>query len=368
MKLVRVGIIGTSWWADAMYLPSLAGTEKATVVACCGRNEERARELASIWNIPKVYTDWGKMLDEEPLDAVLISTPNDTHCPITLAALEKGLHVLCEKPLALNYAEARKMAEAAKAHQAVTMVPFTYSFLPMTQSIKRLLNEGYLGKPYHLNFRYNADYGRSPEYSWRFDQKRAGSGSLGDLGSHFIYLSVWFFGSVTHVSAELSTVIERPDLDPTGQPYLQTDDFSIIILTFSNGAKGVVQATTVAHEPTPWGQSHYFDLHGSGGTLRGWTDWERTYKLYGAKSEEKQFQEIEIPEMMWDGRQRRDIQQMYKETFRKRGKMTGEFIEAVASGKACSPTFQDGAEIQRILEAALLSAQENRKVEIKEIS
>ena len=64
MKQVRVGIIGTSWWVDAMYLPSLAGTEKATVVACCGRNEERAGELASIWNIPKVYTDWRKMLDE----------------------------------------------------------------------------------------------------------------------------------------------------------------------------------------------------------------------------------------------------------------------------------------------------------------
>ncbi len=367
MEKVRVGIVGTSWWADTMYLPSLVGTKKAIITSCCGRNEEHAQKLAKLWNIPKVYTDWKTMLNEEPLDALIITTPNDTHCPITLAALEKGLHVLCEKPLALDYTEARCMVEAAKEHKAITMVPFTYSFLPMTQTIKGLLNEGYLGKPYHLNFRYNANYGRSPEYSWRFDQERAGSGSLGDIGSHFIYLAVWFFGAVTHVSAELCTFIERPDIDPSGQPYLRADDYSIIVLTFSNGAKGVVQATTVAHEPTPWGQTHYFDLHGSKGTLRGWTDWENIYKLIGAKAEEQQFQEIEIPELMQDGQQQGDIQKMYKETFRKRGQMTGEFIEAVASGKTCRPTFEDGAEIQKILDAAFLSSQEGRKVEMKEI-
>jgi predicted dehydrogenase len=238
----------------------------------------------------------------------------------------------------------------------------------MTQKIKGLLNEGYLGENYHLNFRYNANYGRSPEYSWRFNQKRAGSDSLGDIGSHFIYLSVWFFGAVTHVSAELCIFIERPDIDPSGQPYVRADDFSVIVLTFSSGAKGVIQATTVSHEPTPWGQTHYLDLHGSKGTLRGSTDWEKTYKLLGAKAEEKQFQEIEISELMPDGQQPGDIQKMYKETFRKRGQMTGEFIEAVASGKTCRRNFEDGAEIQRILDAALLSSQEGRKVEIKEIN
>ena len=367
MEIVRVGIVGTSWWSDTMYLPSLAGSRKAIITSCCGRNKERAHNLAKLWDIPKVYTDWKTMLNEEPLDALIISTPNDSHCPITLAALEKGLHVLCEKPLALDYGEAQSMAQAAKKHNAITMVPFTYSFLPMTQTIKRLLNEGYLGSPYHLNFRYNANYGRSPEYSWRFDRKHAGSGSLGDIGSHFIYLSVWFFGAVTHVSADLCTFVERPDIDPLGQHYVSADDFSIIVLTFSNGAKGVIQASTVAHEPTPWGQTHYFDLHGSKGTLRGWTDWEKTYKLVGAKAEERQFEEIKISELIQEGQQPTDIQKMYKETFRKRGKMTGEFIEAVASGNNCRPDFFDGAEIQRILDAAFLSSQEGRKVEMKEI-
>ncbi len=367
MEQVRVGLVGTSWWTDAMYLPSLAGSKKAVVSACCGRNEERARQLASNWNIPAVHTNWEKMLYEESLDAVIISTPNDTHFPISLAALEKGLNVLCEKPLALNYTEARKMFEASQSRNVITMVPFTYSFLPMSQKIKSLLSDGYLGTPYHLNFRYFADYGRSSEYSWRFDQKHSGSGSLGDLASHFIYLAVWFFGSVTHVWAELGIVTSRPELDPSGQTYSQTDDFSIIVLTFSNGAKGVIHATTLALEPSPWGQLHYFDLHGSGGTLHGWTDWEQNYKLLAAKSDDEKFSEIEFPEMMYDGKTKKDIQQMYKETFRVRGRMTGEFIEAVASGTPCRPSFKDGAEIQRILDAALLSAKQNRKVSMEEI-
>jgi len=367
MRQIRVGIVGTSWWADAMYLPSLAGTNKAIISACCGQNEERANNLANSWNIPKVFTNWQKMLNEEPLDALIISTPNYNHCPISLAAIEKGLHVLCEKPLAMNYSEAKIMANAAKEKNIITMVPFTYSFLPMAQSIKEHIDNGFLGRPYHLNFRYNADYGRSPIYSWRFDKKIAGSGSLGDLGSHFIFLSVLFFGEVNSVSAELGNLVERPTLDPSGKTYEQTDDFSIIILNFKNGAKGVVQATTLAHEPTPWGQTHYFDLHGSEGTLRGWTDWEKNYKLVGAKKEDKKFNEIEIPEMIQENGEKVDIQKMYKETFRKRGRMTGEFIEAIYSGKNCRPSFEEGAEIQRIMEAALLSNKENRKVDIKEI-
>jgi len=367
METVRVGVIGTSWWSDTMYLPSLSGTKKAAITCCCGRNKDRAENFANLWDIPKVYTNWKTMLNEEPLDAIIISTPNDTHCPITLAAIEKDLHVLCEKPLAINYREAKTMAEAAKKNHSITMVPFTYSFLPMAQKIKGLLREGYLGNPYHLNFRYNAGYGLSTKYNWRFDKNRAGSGSLGDIGSHFIYLSVWFFGSVTHVYADLSKFIKRPDLDPLGKPYVCADDFSLIVLTFSNGAKGIIQATTVAHEPSPWGQTHYFDLHGSKGTLRGWTDWEKTYKLVGSKTDEKQFNEIMFPELVQEGRISFDVQKMYKETFRKRGHMTAEFIEAVAKSKTCKPDFEDGAEIQRILDAASLSSKEGRKVEINEI-
>jgi predicted dehydrogenase len=368
MEQVRVGVIGTSWWADAMYLPSLAGTPEAVVTACCGRNEERAREFARRWDIPGVFTDWEAMLREAPLDAVIVTTPNDTHAPITLAALEAGLHVLCEKPLALNHADAQRMTEAAEAKQAITLVPFTYSFSPMARTLKRLVDEGFLGTPYHLNFRYYAYYGRDPGYSWRFDPRIAGSGALGDIGSHFLYLATWYFGEVTHVTAELANVISRTQTTPDGEPYTPADDFSLILLTFANGAKGVVHATTVAHEPTPWGQTHHLDLHGSGGTLRAWTDWESICEITAARAEDSAFHLVEIPELVQGGKPRTDLQQVYKETFRKQGRMTGDFIRAVRSGSPAQPDFAAGTRVQRILDAALLSAREGRRVAIQEIA
>ena len=292
---MRAGIVGVGFMSWIHYL-AYPRSETAQMAAFSSRD---AGKRSGDWRGVKgnfgppgeqidisemnVYDSLDAMLEDETLDLIDICLPPKLHPEAIEKCLAAGKHVLCEKPLALDYGEAQSMAQAAKKHNAITMVPFTYSFLPMAQTIKRLLNEGYLGSPYHLNFRYNANYGRSPEYSWRFDRKHAGSGSLGDIGSHFIYLSVWFFGAVTHVSSDLCTFVERPDIDPLGQPYVSADDFSIIVLTFSNGAKGVIQASTVAHEPTPWGQTHYFDLHGSKGTLRGWTDWENTYKLIGAK-------------------------------------------------------------------------------------
>jgi len=107
---VKVGIIGTSWWADAMYLPALVNSG-AEVVALCGRNTDRLTQMADQWKIPGRYTDYTAMLDTAKLDAVIISATNDLHHPMTLAALERNLHVLCEKPLALNYA----LREAAGA-------------------------------------------------------------------------------------------------------------------------------------------------------------------------------------------------------------------------------------------------------------
>lgn len=365
---IRVGVIGTSWWADAMYLPSLKGVDAAEVVACCGRDRERAQAFAARWDIPHVYTNWEHLLEEAPLDAVIITTPNHTHHDMTLRAVEQGLHVLCEKPLGLNYGEARRMTEAAAAHSRVTMTPFTYSFVPMTQRIKGLLEEGYLGQPYHLNFRYFANFARDPGYFWRFDPRYSGSGVLGDIGSHFLYLALWFFGDVTHVMAEVSRIGPRVEQDPAGRPYTPADDVSTLLLTFANGAQGVIQASALAHEPTPWGQAHYFDLHGSGGTLHAWTDWEQVYELKGARHAEVGYQDLEIPQLMHNGQKRTDIQQMYKETFRQHGKMTGEFIEAIRTQGSCRPDLAEGARVQRVLDAALLSSTEGRRVAIEEIT
>src|SRR5262249_46340220 len=105
-KLVKIGMVGTSWWADSMYMPALSKHPDAEVCAIVGRNLDHAREFAEQWRIPNVYTSLEEMLDKEALDAILIVSSNKHHYPMAMTAIERGLHVLCEKPLGMNYTEA----------------------------------------------------------------------------------------------------------------------------------------------------------------------------------------------------------------------------------------------------------------------
>ena len=194
--MISVGLVGTSWWADLMYLPALENHSHGRITAVCGRNIERAQELANKWHIPHVYSDYNALIESGQVEALIVLTPNDSHYPITMKALEAGLHVLCEKPMGLNYDEARRMAELAGQKGVKHLVPFTWRFMPTSRYLKELIDSGYLGTPYHLYLRWYAGLGRGRDYNWRFDAGKAGTGALGDLGSHLIYLANWFFGGV----------------------------------------------------------------------------------------------------------------------------------------------------------------------------
>lgn len=367
-RRVPVAVIGTSWWADAMYLPALEGSRVAQVVAVCGRNRERTEAFARRWRVPRVFTDWEALLASAECEAVLVVTPNDTHHPIVMAALEQGMHVLCEKPLALKYRQAREMAQAADAKGLTTMMPFTYRYMPTTRFLKQLVDGGYLGRPYHLNLRYYSSYGRDGAYLWRMDLGRAGSGVLGDLGSHFLHLAEWFFGDIETVTAVLSTLVQRPARDPAGSPFQPADDTAAIILGFRNGAQGMVQVSAVAYEDTPFGQVHAMDLHGSGGTLRQVIDWDRLQHVWGAREGEGPLRPIEVPEEMWGGAPHESVKDTYHDVFRRQGFMIGEFVMALAAGRMVRPDFRDGARLQAVLEAALRSDREGRRVTVSEVS
>ena len=153
---VRIGVVGTSWWADAMYLPAL------TQAPARGRARRRRwrppgahPRVRRAWGIPAAYDTLDEMLDAEPLDALV--DPHARTCtttPTRWRRIERGLHVLCEKPLAMTSAQARQMAEAAERAGVITMTPFTYRFMPVNRYLKELVDEGYIGRPYHLNLRY----------------------------------------------------------------------------------------------------------------------------------------------------------------------------------------------------------------------
>src|SRR5690349_16596013 len=185
-KPVSVGIVGTSWWVDAMHLPALAAHPQARLAAMCGRNPDNLRQMAERWHISKTYTDYNALIDSGEVDALIVATSNESHYPITMKALNAGLHVLCEKPLALTYRQAQEMADLAEKKGVKHMVPFTYSYMPTARYLKELIDGGYIGRPYHLNMRYYTGYGRKGDYMWRFNRAMAGSGAVGDIGSHFL--------------------------------------------------------------------------------------------------------------------------------------------------------------------------------------
>ncbi len=367
MDKVRIGIAGTSWWADAMYLPAIAGHPLADIRCVVGGSRgEHTREFARTWNIPRAYDSLEEMLDAEELDALLVLTPNKTHHATTMAALERGLAVLCEKPLGLTAREAREMTEAAEKAGVTTMAPFTYRFMPANHYMKELMDEGWIGQPYHLNLRYYTGFGRSGAYAWRFDVGEAGSGILGDLGSHWVYMARWYFGEIRAVSAVYSHLVPR-DPRPDGAPFEAADDAAILLLEFENGATGSLHLTSLAHEPGPFGQRHELDLHGSGGTLRAMCDWRTIQRVEGCRADETDPRELPIPDHIWAGARRDTVHNTYRDVFRTQETMQRAFVTAVAEGRPASPDFADGLAVQRVLEAADRSAREGRRVEIKEI-
>jgi predicted dehydrogenase len=364
---VRIGIAGTSWWADAMYLPAVATHPLADLRAVAGGSRpEHTREFAHRWGIAQAYDSVEAMLDEEELDALLVLTPNKTHHAVAMAGIERGLHVLCEKPLGMSAREARELAEAAERAGVTTMVPFTYRFMPANRYMKELLDQGWLGTPYHLNLRYYTGFGRSGAYAWRFDVGEAGSGILGDLGSHWVYMARWYFGEIRAVSAVYSHLVPRGPR-PDGAPYEVADDAAILLLEFENGATGSLHLTSLAHEPGPFGQRHELDLHGSGGTLRAMSDWRTIQRVEGCRADETDPHEMPIPDHIWAGARRDTVHNTYRDVFRTQETMQRAFVTAVAEGRMASPDFADGLAVQRVLEAADRSAREGRRVTIEEV-
>jgi predicted dehydrogenase len=359
VKTVRVGIVGTSWWTDAMYLPALADHPHAQVTAVCGRTESTASDLARLWNVPHVFTDWAAMFASGTVDAVIVATPNDTHYEITMAALALGLPVLCDKPIATNAGDALAMAEAASRADVATMVPFTYRYMPTQQLVKRVIDSGDIGTPRHLNLRYYTGYARDGAYAWRFDRDRAGSGVIGDLGSHWIDMARWFLGEVVAISATALHHVERAPR-PDGTPYQPTEDHGIIMTRHVNGAIAILEVSAVSTEGSPFGQKHELNLHGTDGSIEAVNDWDSVQEVRLLRSSSAGLHEVvPFPPEMIDGLPMHHVGDTYRTVFRRTNTMTRAWATAIAEGARCTPDMADGARVQQLLDAAMVSVANN---------
>lgn len=181
---LRVGVIGTSWWADLEHLPGLQARPDVDLVALCGRDTARLEAMAAKYNVRQTFTDWQRMVARAGLDVLVIATPNVLHYPQAMAAIEAGMHVICEKPLAMNVRQAREMATRADSTGVKTLTFFTHRAIAAASHIKRLVGEGYLGQPYQVNAMYLSGSNLDPQkpLAWRMVRAQAGTGMLGDIG------------------------------------------------------------------------------------------------------------------------------------------------------------------------------------------
>jgi predicted dehydrogenase len=268
---LRIGMVGYAFmgavhahaWRSAHRFFSLPMTPR--LVALGGRNAEAAAEAAERFGFAEVETDWRALIARDDIDLVDICTPGNLHAEIAVAALEAGKHVLCEKPLANTVAEAEAMtaaAEAARARGAYAMCGYTYRRTPALALARHLVEEGRLGAIRHVRAQYLQDWLSDPDspMTWRLDRSKAGSGALGDIGSHLIDTAQWLTGeAITGVSAITETFVKtRPlsggsgglskstEAGEAGTGTVTVDDAAIFTARFSGGALGSFEATRFA--------------------------------------------------------------------------------------------------------------------------
>ena len=353
---VRVGVVGTSGWTNLAYLPGLTAHPGAELAAICGRDRARAEERARQYGIPRVFTDYRELIAAGDLQALAVVAPDDLHHPIVMAALGAGLHVLCEKPLALTAAQAREMYQAAEAAGVRHMVHFTNRWFPPSIHFHHLIAEGYVGRPYHCNIRYFVGYARDAAYRWRYDRRRA-HGVLGDLGSHLIDLARWCVDDIARVSARLATAVTREGAD--GGSLDPANDIAALTVEFRDGGLGVIHTSVVAHTGTVFADMYRaeVELHGDAGTLV----LTLTFgggEVRGARGDEPQLRPLPIPDALWNGVDpARPL-----DVFTKHSAGARAFIDAILAGQPASPSFYDGLKTQAVIDAAIASDREGRWV------
>ena len=235
------------------------------LVAVAGRSADGVAEAARRFGAARWTREWETLIDDPEVDVLINAGPNDIHAAPSIAALRAGKAVLCEKPLARTAAEADPMAQAAREADAVAMTSFNYRFVPAVLLARRLLGDGGFGRVYHFRGRYSDDSLLDPEtpHGWRHDRGIAGSGVIGDLGSHVIDLAHFLVGPIAAVSATARTYTP---MRPCGDRHrsVTVEDAVAATVEFHNGAIGTLEASGLCP-----GRKNLltFEINGEHGTL-----------------------------------------------------------------------------------------------------
>jgi len=372
-----VGLIGYAFmgaahsqaWRTAPHFFDLPLRPELTVLA--GRDAVRVADAAGRLGWTSTETDWRRVLERDDVGLVDVCTPGDTHAEIAIAALEAGKHVLCEKPLANTVAEAEAMADAAAraaARGVRSMVGFTYRRVPAIGLARELVAQGRLGEIRHVRAQYLQDWIADPQapMSWRLQKERAGSGALGDIGAHIVDLTQHVTGQrLTGVSALLETFVEERPLPAAegslsgvagqGTGTVTVDDAAIFLGRFDGGALATFEATRFA-----LGRKNAIriEVNGSRGSLA--FDFEDMNVLQFFDGDEPAatagFRRILVTEpehpyvgAWWPAGHGLGYEHGFTH-------QVVDLVTAIAKGEDPTPSFADGLQVQRVLDAVERSA------------
>lgn len=388
MQNVNVGLIGGGFMGKAhslayaampmFYWPAPALPVRSILAES---SDALAAEAARRFGFERATGDWRKVIDDPDVHVVDIATPNHLHAEIAIAAAQAGKHIICEKPLARTVEESKAMWEAVKDAGIVHMVAFNYRRTPAVALAKKYIEEGAIGEI--LNFRgtYLQDWSADPNspLSWRFQKKIAGSGALGDIGTHVLDIARYLVGEIASVNALLSTFIPTRPLQSGGADQLGTskggdgprgdvdvDDEVLTMLRFANGAVGSMEATRNAY-----GRNNYitFELHGTQGSI--FFNYERRDELQVSFADDPKdrsgFRTVytgpatPYGEGLWPipalgiGYGETKIIEAY------------DFFRAIAGDGTVSPDFADGYQVALVEEAITASAESSTWVDVVQI-
>ncbi len=340
-----------------MFFPDAPSINRSVLI---GRDETALAEAVDQLGFDRYVTDWEEAIDS--VDILYNLGPNALHPEPTITALESGVNVFCEKPLAHTLEAAERMASAAATSDAHAGVAFNYRFVPAIRLARQLIKDGTLGEIHHVRGAYLQDWLVDPTapWSWRNSEDVAGSGALGDLGSHSIDLARYLTGDdVARVSGHLKTFVdERPvpgsseggleagGTDSTETRSVTVDDAYTAQVEFERGAMGLFEASRFAQ---PHKNANTIEINGSEGSIR--FDLERLNELEVHRGNQRGFETILVT----------DPDDPYIDTWWPPGHVIGwehtfihenyEFVSAIESGGDFNPNFQDGLAVQEVLAA-----------------
>ena len=348
-ELVRVAVIGTGGIAHS-HVRKLREDPGAHVVACCDIVRKVARKFAATHAIPGCYDDAEAMLGREDLDAVVVSAADVAHAPMTLAALQRGLHVLCEKPMATTAAEARKMQRTAGKAGKIGMINFSYREMPGLDQARALIADGRLGRIMHVEASYlqswlvSRDWRNRISLLWRMSRRHRG-GTLNDIGCHIIDLVTCLVGDCRSVSCATKCFDKGVPGNRCRGYKLDADDSFVATVRFANGAFGTIHSTR-------WATGHSNDLRvrifGDRGSLCFHTN-GHTEELRVCLGD------FHTGNALWTTVPIRTPKVAIQQ----------RFLNSIRTGRPEAPTFEDGLRNQAILDACHRSALENKTVTLR---